>query len=117
MQNHAGTKKHVQEDKRNKGGLDRVARVSKVALVNGNSPGRILLLLLASRHLLGGSKPQTSVAQVPALLGNDSRFWFLDLCMYGTGTEMVLVYILKLELEVLCENLADCVSVLKRAPY
>jgi hypothetical protein len=37
--------------------------------------------------------------------------------MYGTGTEMVLVYILKLELEVLCENLADCVSVLKRAPY
>ncbi len=63
MQNHAGTKKHVQEDKRNKGGLDRVARVSKVALVNGNSPGRILLLLLTSRHLLGGSKPQTSVAQ------------------------------------------------------
>lgn len=78
MQNHAGTKKHVQEDKRNKGRVGKIeSRVSKVVLVNGNSPGRILLLLWTSRHLLGGSKPQTSVrpAQVPALVSKDSRFF------------------------------------------
>jgi hypothetical protein len=50
MQNHAGTKKHVQEDKRNKGPPIE-SRVSKIVSVNGNSPGRILLLLLTSRHL------------------------------------------------------------------